>query len=607
MGKRRIALDVEASVEEVGRNLQIAFSKAGHGHKVVADGTWIFSRGNVFGAGGMETAHKVHVSFSPSQKGTKISLIIETEIGAPVIQQNTAEQYVRGLIGSALRISNPLYKGRVSDDGKTVEFYEDTGGFTVGPLENPLPEHGKSIKVFLVIIAIFFYVVSFGVIYDMMFDVSGTAREPLIPVFLVFLLLLGSSGPMGLIYYSRTKKFPTHVLPNFDGVHLYYPRKPTVFVPWDRCDGIAQSGSRALVRINWRDEKGKSHFAFLTDPVAGMVSDAHEAVTSVLGDISKSSSFMAFNVVSSNSEVLVPRRPLTDEEIRYKKLSRRWISKGPPIPVYITKEEDARLVKEYVGNADLDKDGLKEVATHAAFEEMWELGAELYEKLVKSFPDEEEFAYSLGGCLMESDRIQDGLKVVDSYLEKHPDSSRCHAMKATLSMKIERVEEALHHIGRAVEIDPNNLEALNIWFDIVGGESGTGQAIAEMDYLTAQYPNSWGPLVTLGYRNLATRQLDDALNHMRKAVDIESNDDTVFALSNVLLEMQSIDEAIQLMELYGTDHELPPGLIMNLAVGYFGRGQGREALEVLDRIDMSKGGQWVNAANELRRRILPTR
>ncbi len=607
MGKRRFELHVEANEEDAVRDMHKAFGEAGYRSIITVDGTIIFVRGTSFGSGGIEKGHKVHVSTLPSDKGTRFSIVIETELGAPVIQQDQAEEYIRNLLSFSLPVANPLYRGKVSQDGMSVKFYEDTGGLTVGPLENPLPEHGRSVKVFLVIIAIFFYVVSFALIFDMVFDLTGTARGQLIPVFLVLLLLLGSSGPIGLIYYDRTKKFPTRVLPNFDGVHLYYPKKPALFVPWNRCEGIGRSASRVLVSFKWRDEGGRARFAYLTDSVAEMVHDAHEAVTTILGDVSKSSSFMAFNVVSPNSEVMVSRRPLNDEEIRYKKLARRWLSKGPPIPVYITKEEDARLVKEYVDGANLDKDGLKEVASQASIEEMWVLGAELYEMLVKEHPDEEEFSYNLAGCLMESDRVQDGLMVVDRYLERHPDSSRCHAMKAMLCMKIERVEEALHHVGRAVETNPNNLEALNIWFDIVSGESGIGQAIAEIDYLTTQYPKAWGPHLVMGYRNLATRQTDDALEHMREAVGIESNDDTLYALSGTLLELHRVDEAVQLLEAYRIDHELPPGLIMNLAFGYFERGQGREALEILERIDMSKGGQWVAAANELRRRILPAR
>jgi len=319
--------------------------------------------------------------------------------------------------------------------------------------------------------------------------------------------------------------------------------------------------------------------------------------------IIKEPTFEAFDFAPPGSQVFVSEVPLNDEELRYHKLSPRLLPSGPLHPVYVTREEDARIVRDYVRTHSLDARDLKLLGMTAIRYEMWDSAVDLLTQASKTAPEDGEIIYHLGGSLLKSNRADEASKLVTDYLDRHPDSDKGHAILAAIEMKRERIEEASHHIGRAVEINPNNLEALETWFDLIVSESGVGQAIAELDYLATQHEGAWAPYLVLAHRLSVTSELDRALEYCKKALERERNNETLSAYSRILLDRQEVDEAVNLLEDKASKQSLGPDALFNLATAYAIRGQEREALRTLDSIDLSAAPEWIPAVSQMRRRL----
>lgn len=107
--------------------------------------------------------------------------------------------------------------------------------------------------------------------------------------------------------------------------------------------------------------------------------------------------------------------------------------------------------------------GLK--ATEGHPELLWEIGRILIERerysqalsyLMKSTEkqDDPSLAAMIASCQLETGRQAEAVKTVEAALQKHPDSSLLHARYGHILEQTGQKEEALVHLGKAIELDP---------------------------------------------------------------------------------------------------------------------------------------------------------
>ncbi len=352
----------------------------------------------------------------------------------------------------------------------------------------------------------------------------------------------------------------------------------------------------------WTDREGRTRRLKLSTEKAGEVRWTHRFVKGGLAG--GRAAFEAFNLAPPGANVLVAERGLTDEEARYRKLFRRYLPFGPAsIALYVSAEEDVRLVSEYVERMTLTPEDLKGIARGAIGQSMWELAGNVLEKALAQLPEDEDVVYELAGCLMRSGRPQEGLDRLEGFLSRGQGSGRTHTMRGLLLMELQRPEEAFHSVGKAVELDPNETDALNLWFDLVANEAGIPQAVAEIDVVASQRPEAWGPNLVLGQRLLPMGRTDEGIERLRRADAIGRNDETVQALGSSLLGSERVDEAIDVLEKAGELRELGPGAILVLAQAYAARGDAGAALETVELFNPEKDPKWKPAFDALRSRI----
>ena len=550
---------------------------------------------------------------TPKEKSHELRISVETRMNhsiavvdiftSPQTDDRTQleiEEHVQTILGSVLHRASQFHEGVITPDGKGVQLRGRVLGTSLESTPNLLSDLRRSSQILFVACAVSFYFMAFLCLAVFLTDqMSERAFYVTSGIFFFFATL----SLYAIVYTRTSRKMPASVLPSFKGIYLQYRSRPDILIPWERFHDVVQRYPNEPWRLYYKDDSGRRRYVKVAENVAEIVWEASETARQ-LGDYKDTLTFKALNIAPPGTKVLVSEAPLTDDELRYNKLSRRWLSDGPFVPVYVSIEDDIRLTNEAVDKEKLTVDDLKTIAGEAISHESYDLAADISRRVLEIEPDDEVACYHLGGCLSKLERFEEGLEIVDKFLSRHPDSSRCHTMRAILSNGLQRVEEALHHVGQAVEFDPNNLEALEMWMDIVASEAGSGQAIAEMDYVSGKYPDAWGPHLIIGYRLLQSGEGKDAVDRMKKAYEMDANDDTLFAFSNALLSEDKVDEAIRVLEAAAFEEKIGPGPLINLASAYSIIGNKRRALETLDKLEPDVGHTWLTAAERARQRIL---
>lgn len=516
----------------------------------------------------------------------------------------TRGPFVKGTYAKKVRKEPmPLSQGVVSDDGRTVimkdgtpsRFFEPTMNLKVNISRGAIIALGGFVAFFFALSAVMVVLYSLGQLTDFQFHMLTSLS------FLTALTLLSF-----LYYWAYSWKYPVSILPTLRGMHFNHHGQRSHFVPWERFQSVSEVSVGREWRINWTDESRRPQYARVLPHTGISAWEAHQSIL-WLGQVKDTQHFQALNIAPPGTRVFISDQSLTPDQLRYRELARRYLPDGPSRSVYVTIEDDARLVRQYLEEHQLSKEDLKTISSEVISGELWDLGVDVLQRALELDSNDEEVVYFLGGCLLKSERVEEGLKIVDDFLARHPDSSKCHTARAMLSMEHQQVEEALHHVGRAVESDQNNVEALEMWFGIVSGESGVGQAIAELDYVSEKYPEAWGPLIVLGYRMLAQGNSEEALKRFERAYELERNDDTAYGLSNAFYSQQRVAEAIFLLEEAMKEREVGPGIMVNLAKGYATRGESNKAVQVLDRLGPEIGSIWLAEASALRQLIMSRR
>jgi tetratricopeptide (TPR) repeat protein len=428
----------------------------------------------------------------------------------------------------------------------------------------------------------------------------------------VYLLVIwiGISGFFTIAALLDRRGSPTHpkgVQLSDKGVKVYFAENQFNLIEWNWIKNIAEipqtSGSdNVLYSMTWIKNNKTQKGTTLTEDCASAIYLAIERRMEI-AHFDNDSSFKAWNFALPGSKVMVINKNLTDEEIKYRKLRRRFLNNGAYTPVYVTEDEDIRIIGKYVRQFGKDIDVLKKIGMIALEHNFWKESAEIWRQIHLIASDDIEAMNHLGGSLIKEGKLTEGMKILDEALAKDPKSSQTLLLQSMGFYEQGMIDEAQLKLGKAVESDPNNLDALQMWFDIVTGEGGLGQAISEIDYLATTHEKAWGPYFIIGAAYFRMQKLDDSYSYYQKAMERELNETTICAGADVLNGLGRPKEVETLIENNRSILPEKSWAFFHLAHAWLIEGKNEKAKEMLETLEGTKDMGLLRSIHQLRQQF----
>jgi cytochrome c-type biogenesis protein CcmH/NrfG len=131
-------------------------------------------------------------------------------------------------------------------------------------------------------------------------------------------------------------------------------------------------------------------------------------------------------------------------------------------------------------------------------------------------------------------------------LAKNPDCWLAHNNLGLLLASQRRLEEAMEHCQKAVQINPNNFESLNNLGNILAARGRFDEAIENYYQAIQINSNSAETLVNLGAALATKGRFDEAIENSYKALQINpNNSEALYTLGNAFAAKGRFDEAIK--------------------------------------------------------------
>jgi TolB-like protein/DNA-binding winged helix-turn-helix (wHTH) protein/Tfp pilus assembly protein PilF len=152
--------------------------------------------------------------------------------------------------------------------------------------------------------------------------------------------------------------------------------------------------------------------------------------------------------------------------------------------------------------------------------------------------------------------------------------------------------------GRALELDPNNLDAQFFYGDLFSALGRFPESIAHMqkaeqlDPLSSTVQSGFGRIL---YR---ARRFEEAISHLNRAIELEPQSYGGIAhLADVYEQMGRYTEALALHEKYDALRNRPPGRSPGVARIYTRMGKRKEARQILDTLRTTSGDRLLTELN----------
>jgi tetratricopeptide (TPR) repeat protein len=278
----------------------------------------------------------------------------------------------------------------------------------------------------------------------------------------------------------------------------------------------------------------------------------------------------------------IPNRVHSNEESKSR--GYRHYMLGDPLRtlILVKDEHDKKILLESANKKWNDPIYLEDIMNFALYEKYLEEAITIGKRLLQLAPDNEDILKNTFSCLLHLKRLEEAEKMIQKRIEAREPSSFEELVISSIHKERGRIEEALYHIGRSVNKNPNNLDALRTWIRIVSSESGKAQALSEMDYLATQYPSAWGPPCALGEWLFSEGDLEQAESYMKSAMEREASEEVIGFMSALYGSDGRFKELIELVENAKKKGEIGVAALMNLTQAYMSLGSWRKAKNSLD-------------------------
>jgi tetratricopeptide (TPR) repeat protein len=147
--------------------------------------------------------------------------------------------------------------------------------------------------------------------------------------------------------------------------------------------------------------------------------------------------------------------------------------------------------------------------------------------------------------LLGKGKVEEAIVHYNKALELDPNYSEAHFNLGNALLRLGRVDEAIAHYQKALETNPNNLPALYNLAGVFGQSGRMAEAIDHYNRILEKHPNHAAAHNNLGVALARVGRADEAVAHYLKALQLNpSNAEAHYNLGNTLLQTGRVDEAV---------------------------------------------------------------
>lgn len=215
-----------------------------------------------------------------------------------------------------------------------------------------------------------------------------------------------------------------------------------------------------------------------------------------------------------------------------------------------------------------------------------ELMTEIAGRLEKSMAsDQASIMLATALLQLRQGSLETGTAMVERVLEMDPENSRAHALRGTMHLACEELDEALLSIKRAAELAGLRSPETGRYANLLMGLKRRDEAVALLENATGSAPDylpNWRILGEIAY---SENNDTEAAEHLSRVLavsplDIEAN----LVMAQVRIRGDDGAEAVKLLEALAERFSSRPLIELNLARAYLAAGDFWQATETLDSV-----------------------
>jgi protein O-mannosyl-transferase len=147
--------------------------------------------------------------------------------------------------------------------------------------------------------------------------------------------------------------------------------------------------------------------------------------------------------------------------------------------------------------------------------------------------------------LVQKGKMDEAIAHYDKALELDPTYGEAHYNLANALVRLGRISAAIAHYEKAVELNPNNAMGFHNLGSVLVQSGRVDEGIAQYRKALALTPNNAAMHNNLGAALLRSGQLDEAMEHYQKALQLNpDNAEANYNLANALVQKGRFQEAV---------------------------------------------------------------
>jgi len=263
--------------------------------------------------------------------------------------------------------------------------------------------------------------------------------------------------------------------------------------------------------------------------------------------------------------------------------------------IQITRQQwRENVLKGNLEKAFNDPDALYQLIVSALQDEFYDDVVEPAEQLQKIDPIPHRAATILSIAYLKTGRVQDAEKVLLACISRHGEDGVLLTNLAKVYSAQNRKEEELKTLWHALELDPNQDNAVG-WYEAIHRENEGAEGGFRALQRIAALPGSWRAQLWLARHALQERNLPEALGLYRQCLEISSSPsphDLLMQISGDLGKAGHLPELLELVAPHydSSVHGLQVG--NNLIKAFLDTGQIEPARKLIHELQLQQRPDW---------------
>jgi len=266
-----------------------------------------------------------------------------------------------------------------------------------------------------------------------------------------------------------------------------------------------------------------------------------------------------------------------------------------------TSDEDRRMLLEFAQRHRWhDAETLREIALACFDAGYFPEAAALCRRILELDPGDDGALLHVGVALLHDGQLGDAERTVLDYLRRCPDCAVGHVNLAKIHAEMGREAEAAAALDRAVDLDPDNTHALDLFY-LTAREAGRTQAALDrLERMAEMRPASWGPYRTIAQHFQREGDAEQAIAYYRRACErAPRNAELLRTFSGYLGQQGRLQELVNVVEQAARRGPIPPEATYNLARAYLELGRVEQARSLLEALRAGATPAWKPVLDDL--------